>query len=354
MKFNEKGNYRELPVNEEEVRTCFENYKKEVLPSLEWSLHKEINYGNQYLFTLNNEHHKLNVFYKKKSDTTSLAPTGKNVDVVIPICHYIYSKYNNEGMQGINQSFNSFPRETFDLIIDYFDQKEDVKHTKKIIPNGENHRFNYRGESLVINYYTTKKLLLQGKANTLFSDIIYFLITCNYDSNEVLALEQSLHKTCFDSSLDIEGELKNKLPKAYNCLEEVHLKLIRPSLRNVLNSVKHDPDDNSCIAHSILRGVEQILKSYLLENNVEGIKAADSFYGFISRKEVQPCVSNKISQMYKQNAIVKLYNFYCNNRHVIEHTKAIGADTVIKTSQEAYTLVYDALDAINNFYDTVN
>ncbi len=353
MEYTNNGQYKGLPVIQSEVEDCFEQYIKDVMPTLTWSIVKDINNGKQYKFTFGENEELLNVYYTKNK-TATLTPTGTSNEITSQICNYIYGKYNNEGMKGVNEAFQKFPKGTYELIIEYFKKKTGVDCEEKKLSYGEQYIFRFRGENLVINYYANKgTLLLQGKANILFSEIIYLLITSGYNSSDILALEQLLHNKCFDDNIDVEKELKEKLPCAYGNLTEQHLKLIRPSIRSVLNGVDHGEDDNSCIAHSILRGVEQILKSYLFENDVEGICDTNSFENYISRKEVKKPVSDKITEPINQQAIVKLYCFYFANRHVIEHTKAIATDTVIRTCKEAYTLVYNALNAINEFYGAI-
>lgn len=353
MEYTNNGQYKGLPVIESEVIECFEQYRLNVIPELKWEFKKDIAHGKQYSFTLDDDTELLNVFYTKKN-TSTLTPTGLNNQIVIPICNYIYSKYNNQGLKGINESYSNFPKDTYDLIIEYFQTRKGVRAENKKLPHGEQNHYVFRGEHLVINYYSTsRRLVLQGKANLLFSEIIYLLITTGYNSSDILALEQTLHDKCFDSSIDVETNLKDRLPNAYDELSEEQLRLIRPSLRSVLNGVDHGEDDNSCIAHPILRGVEHVLKSYLYNQGVEEISSAKSFGGFVDKTEVKSAVSSKITEEQNQQAIIDLYKFYAGNRHVIEHANAMPGDTVIKTCHDAYTLVYDALGAIDTFYDTI-
>lgn len=294
-------------------------------------------------------------FYFNGDGTTTITPTGKNLEIstIIKALLEEECKYHNS-VQAKSFSFKNIPQEWVSKLVEYLTSLDGVKVEHKEVettPVHDCYQFTSRiGDKLTVNIYKTGTLTLQGKPAYLYSEAISLLSYCNDVSiDDIVDTVNSFHSIDVKTT-DVRDELKILLPRSYDNIDDMVLKLISPSIS--LRKVKMEIEDYSCYAFPALRALEGYIK-YLF--GIKGVTVGNAFYKIFNDTTLVPDISVKIGDTTYQTELERLYEYLKGNRHVLFHTEQILiGTTILEDKREADEIVNNVLNLIETSYTNIN
>jgi hypothetical protein len=288
-------------------------------------------------------------FYFNADQTTTIYPTGKNIEISTQIKTILESKYTYSIKEGKSYSFKKVPSRWRVDLVDYLKGLTDGSFELVTIesPKHERYKFvSHLGDSLIVNLYENGTVTLQGRPAYLCSEAISFLSYCKEVSVENIVDSVNCFHEIDIKSDDVRFELKGLLPKAYSNIDDMILKLLSPAIS--LRKLKIPMEDYSCYAFPALRALEGYIK-YLFDTE-GGVPIGHSFYKIFNNDKLLPNIAVQFN-IDCQKELERLYQYLKKNRHVVFHTEQMLLGTTILESKiEADEIVNDVLDLIETSY----
>lgn len=300
-------------------------------------------------------------FHFNKSGTTSIDIAGGNLREVKsqiaqfimedPSCSIgdIHSKSKNFVASNINfQDFTS--------IVDLLKESPYYRaHNREERGHYEVHKFtgSYNDEFVAHYYYTTNKVMLQGRPLILFNEIVSY-ITELIDLGEIPKLFNTFY------NVEIEKDHVESMYDTYfpnSCAEHP------PKLKKVLHQgiynlhLEGDMYDLSFLAFPGLRALEGHLKLIFSKFNIQLENNRFSMYNFdanVGKHKLDEESVNKIGDTNKIKYLERAYGYYNRNRHSLFHwgdpSNPIDQTRIIENMGEVKTLLVDTFQIIDEYY----
>ena len=251
---------------------------------------------------------------------------------------------------------NNINKDDFESILEIIEESHLYKETsrKQQLENSFIYQCKSKDdEKITINYYSNKKVVIQGRPLLLFNEIITMF-------SELIDFDEipKVFNDCYEIEIkkdDVMSQYEIKMPNSYNKNE---LKLKKVLLQAVYNTnIKGDMFDYSYLVAPALRALEGHIK-YVYKHN--SIIIGDKQIGIIFDNNN---IDNRhyLKNNYKTNLdnnkikyIEKAYNYYFINRHSLFHWNDVELpqdDTrIIENYGEAIRIINDILDLIDSYY----
>lgn len=293
-------------------------------------------------------------FYFNKSGTTTITPTGKNLEISSTLKVLLEESCNfNGSVQAKSFSFKNIPQEWVSKLVKYLTSLEGVKveyKEIKTIPVHDCYQFLSKiGDKLTINIYKTGTLTIQGKPAYLYGEAISLLSYCNDVSiNDIVDMVNIFHNIDVKTT-DVRAELKVLLPHSYDNIDDMVLKLLSPSIS--LRKVKIELEDYSCYAFPALRALEGYIK-YLF--GLKNVIVGNTFYEIYNSGTLVSDLVIKIGDTIYQKELERLYRYFRGNRHVLFHAEQILiGTTILEDKREADEIINNVLNLIETSYTNI-
>ena len=294
--------------------------------------------------------------YQKNDGTTTLTPTGSNMDLSSRFKEAIelrgYKTTSDVKSYTIFLTDDCI-RNVIDFLSglckDNYDMRED---TEKTI-----HQFvSVIGDKLTLTIFKDNKVLIQGKPLLLYNEFLsYISYSPKVEMNDIIKVTN----TFIDTNANVETtreKLAELMPTAYRGkVHDVIWKLFSPAL--VLIEGNKILEDYTCYVFPVLRALEGYLQFLLGEKNIIIDKKHD--FGTVFKPDssgsttfivINKYITQIGSQSYKE-VLEEIYNYFRMNRHVLFHVDQIFISTrMIEDKQEAVTLVYEIAKLIEDTY----
>ncbi|MCY8950052.1 viroplasmin family protein [Bacillus atrophaeus] len=209
-------------------------------------------------------------------------------------------------------------------------------------------------EKLTIIYYqTTNKLMLQGKAETIFSVTQTYVLEL-VNSEQIHEVLTSYYNIDVDKET-VENKYQFLLPNKNVVLSDKLENTLKQAVLNL--QLQGDMYDFTYLVFPAFRGMEGFLK-YVLDKHK--INSDDSFRKAFEEKAgmkrtycLKTTYHDKVGSPQKIKYVNKLYRYYKNNRDLIFHWDAYDQknDTTRMVSEKSWRdTITDALDLIDEYF----
>lgn len=294
-------------------------------------------------------------FYFNGDGTTTISPTGANTEISLTIKTILEERctYSND-TEGKTYSFKGLPLNWSNKLIEYLKtivEAEPVFNKSEKQPVHDVYRFTSSiGDTLIINIYTNGTVTLQGKPAYLYSEAISFLSYCESVSvDDIVDTINNLHDVDIKTE-DVRSEMEVLLPRSYENLDEMILKLLSPSIS--LRKIKMPLEDYSCYAFPALRALEGYIK-YLFR--MKSITIGHTFYRIFDNGVLSADIASRLNDDIFKQEVERLYMYLYNNRHAIFHAEQVLiGTTILEDKQEADEIVNNVLNLIETSYININ
>ena len=252
-------------------------------------------------------------------------------------------------------------RSDFQTIIDLLKEEYDqnLSITQQDVAHGISYSLslskkNRKKERVTVNYYETKKLMVQGKPDSLFSCIISF-VTELVDIEDIPNIFNQTFRLNIDKQ-NVQEEFQYYLPNSYDRFDQKMARVLHQAVYNL--SISGDMFDGTFLAQPALRVLEGHLKKIILEKRVISDNAYLKRFGFDffhqngSKYELD---SDHMGDCTPEEAkyLGRCYTFYHSNRHTLEHWDDPTAPldtTKLLDCAAAHDLIKRTLEVIDDYY----
>lgn len=354
VKENFKNSKKSIFIERDKIRELINEIGTNYWDNFSVSELKKIS-ENTYRYNLcvDNEKAMLNIYFNNDG-TTTISPTGKNLEISNQIKTLLESKckYLNTNF-GKTYSIKKLSEEWKKKLILFLSSLEKVTLENKDIdasPKYKSYIFTSNiGDKLTINIYENGTLTLQGKPAYLYSEAISFLSYCNDISlDDIIDSINTFHEVDIKIN-EVRNDMEVLMPRAYENIPETILKLLSPSIS--LRKINIELEDYSCYTFPVLRALEGYIK-YLFDN--KGITIGKNFAGIFKGDKLNQNIIAKIDNIDYQDELEKLYLYLKNNRHVIFHAEQILIGTkLIENKHEADEIINTVINLIETSYSNI-
>ncbi|CEQ21549.1 Uncharacterised protein [[Clostridium] sordellii] len=298
-------------------------------------------------------------FHLNLDGTTTIEDFGGNeVDIKKELAKFIKEKCQFKDNCS-NKWFvaNDIEKEDFDAIVEILEESEFYDKTIKKSEIKDGWIFQCRSkynEKLTINYYYSKKVVIQGRPLFLFNEAIT-MISELIDPAEI----PKAFNDCYEINIDKDDVITQYEIKMPNSYDKHSLKLKKVLLQAVYNTnIKGNMFEYSCLPFPALRALEGHLKYIYIANSVIIGKnpIGSIFYKNNSRFYMKEEYSSQIRTTEELNYIENAYNYYHSQRHTLFHwgdvecAYDIDETRVIENYGQAINLINDILKLIDNYF----
>jgi hypothetical protein len=296
----------------------------------------------------------LNVHLNK--GTVSFSFQGKNMILPKEIADCIKEKCTRGSLKHQTLSFGNVSDEDFQIIKEYLVDECKAEVLEQSVPHG--HKYSFTGknkDSLTAIYYQSKKLVIQGKQQFLFTDLIEIL--CQFVDFKSI-IEQQLKTFEIPGTVEESiAEFKELFPSSYSYLGQTLVAVISPSL--TFRKINISLTDYSSFVFPILRGLEGFLKKILDEYSIK--VSSDGFlvlfdinrnkFGGVESYSLKPEYNAKIKNSKISSVIVNIYIYFKQHRHGLFHVdQDIENTKVISNKNEADSVINKAIEIIEESF----
>lgn len=337
----------EICINEKDIKSLIESYKKENNTFNLYS-YSELK-GNKRVckFFINNQECRIDIWIKKSS--VKVIPT-KNPNYANKLIEFITKNTQNANISG-TQSVFQFSRSMLDYLLNKIDDEYYglITYTR----NENIIRFKgYNGDIVTFTYYENKnKAMIQAKPLVTFGIIVNILTEITDISiDEIIDINKTLANVNMPTD-KIREKMKNILKNSYTYLDEAILKSISGSM-TLLEQNDYSEDYTGHIT-GIFKALEGYLKKVLSKEFNYKIKKKQSFSMFYKDKgnKSEIDLDNNLTQDEK-DALNRLYSIYSDKRNVYLHSTVDPSQMrIIEKISEARNLADEILNKIESSYD---
>lgn len=306
--------------------------------------------------------------FPAKGGVCTISPNfGKEKEISVLIADYIVDNSgkvadSNPYKSGLSIDISQSEfKALYDLLKDYEDvlvDEERQEKDKQLFARLRSQRY---GDSIVITYYNTGKLVIQGKPLELF----YLVVELISDKND---LRKFISAETKSAGLNVNGDdvisdMKSSLGNAYDFLGNAH-KAILSSAYVFLRTEIIQTDSDLIMDYSVLffpaaRALEGYIFKLLVHNNVLHEEGENLGYYFKSPEDSKPLTlhSQYVSQIDNDtisDEINRLYKLYHKVRHQYAHATENDATTsIISDRKIADKFFKEIIENISKSYEII-
>lgn len=252
-------------------------------------------------------------------------------------------------------------REDFDAVVEILEESEFYEETITKSEHENGFMFQCRSkynEKLTIQYYSSKKVVVQGRPLLLFNEAIT-MISELIEPSEI----PKAFNDCYEINInkdDVTTQYEIKMPNSHN---KHPLKLKKVLLQAVYNTnIKGDMFEYSYLASPALRALEGHLKYIYKANSIslEKEPVGSIFYKDGNRYYMKAEYKSKFRESAEIDYVENAYNYYNAQRHSLFHWGDIECESdidvtrIIENYGQAINLINDTLKLIDEYYLIVN
>lgn len=303
-------------------------------------------------------------FHLNSDGTTTIEDFGgKEVDIKKELAKFIKEKCEFTDSDD-NKWFvaKDIAKDDFDAIVEILEESDFYQESIKKSEFQDGFIFQCKGkygEKLTINYYTSKKVVVQGRPLLLFNEAIT-MISELIDPSEI----PKAFNDCYDINInkdDVITQYEILMPNSY---DKHSSKLKKVLLQAVYNTnIKGDMFEYSYLTFPALRALEGHLKYIYMSNSIQLAKKEP--IGVIFRHDgskfyIKPEYASSIRSSNELKYIEEAYNYYHAQRHTLAHwghlecASDLDGTRVIENYGEAITVISDILKLIDKYFLIVN
>ena len=290
-------------------------------------------------------------FYITKKGTVKILPTGNRLSIDDSNCiiEYVCSK----GMDAkIDTKQFAFPcnRNTVDLLVSYIEKE--FSSLVSVANNGNIYKFKgYNHDEITFSFFpSTNKAMIQGKPLQVYNIVITYLsMFTELPFDIIVDINNEFHGTTLTLT-SIRDEMKNKLGKAYDYLDEALLKSLSGSF-SALKEKNIKEDYKGCIL-GVFITIEGYLSKILVRKFNYTISKNPKFPMFYKENGNSSEIDNDTNiELECKKHLIRLYRLYSNKRNVYLHATVDPANTpIISTLSEAQNIADEILEEISASY----
>jgi hypothetical protein len=289
----------------------------------------------------------LNIY--SKGSLTTLWPQGKNMVLANEVAEHIKATCIKGSTKPVCLSFGKVEVINFDLIRDFLTEECKATLTTQSISNGIKYTFvGIHQDSMALTYYDNRTLLIQGKQQFLYIDLIEILSeTLNYKDVITQQLKTIDVGTTIQETID---EFKQVFPTSHVYLGNTLISIMSPSL--VLKKLNVQLTDYSSLVFPMLKGLEGYLKLIFSEYNITITK--DGFGEFFNHDNLNKDTRAIINNGKIISLIENIYKYYKTNRHGLFHIDGnITSSRIISNQTEANVVINKVIEIIEMSHHTL-
>lgn len=286
--------------------------------------------------------------YRKKGGNFSHSEQGGWIAIAENCWRHLLTKYGMQMEHCVLPSISNVEKVDFEAFLDCFKDTDDYQINNRTLPSGAEYNVEIvdkQEAKVILTYYGSKKMLIQGSVTKLLVDIVSESIDVIPQADKLL-LDKILPPDLNGRALldiNIDAHIKNTEPFKGGKIE----KMINTSL--VLANSGIIVDDYSCFSTSILRALDAMINGKISQVDGPVLNYYDYFEGNSScgykmKESNNPFPDDTdLSQL-----LADAYTYYHNHRHPIAHTDHQNVETsCILTYEEAIMEIKDTLYLIN-------
>ncbi|HEY9827800.1 MAG TPA: type II toxin-antitoxin system RnlA family toxin [Stenomitos sp.] len=306
----------------------------------------------EYSLSLDGKMALIHFYYNNDGTTTITHKVGKNQDLSEDVARYIKENAIIDERKNFSLAFRGVKEDLFKMMLDYL--TDELKSEVVSFKDENGYRLiKIKGkfkDLLTYKHYDNGTLQIQGKPLYLYLETIYFL-TEFLELGNLIEAQSLLYKVKINPT-EISDELRAFLPRSYEYLDAVHIKVLTSAL--VLKKLDVPLDDYSPFAYPALRALEGYLKKLLAGKGItigrDGfgeLFAQNNLRAFILRQEYK----DRILCPATSTAVQDSYNYLHKHRHSLFHAGASSATTrIIDNKAEADEIISTVLSIIDDTY----
>lgn len=342
------------------IKECGIELWKELFQFISYS---KVGQAERLTYSVHDKQFKIDFFFKKDGSVT-IKPVGNQIATSQVLIEKIESKCFKNKHENASCTFANISDNTFKKLIAYFnaDDKIDMvsDEEKSTSPRHRAIQFQSKfGDKLFINRYQSKKVLIQGNPAYIFSQLMYFMsIQEDITEEDINARQKEIYKSNISVS-EARNILKERIPNAYDKLDEEIKKILSPSIS--LSNSNIEADEYSCYVFPALKGLEAFLLKLLLNKSIyvnpAATKGSGSYknFGAIFEKDsngqykLRKNIDIIINDSVYGSCVEEIYNQIVKSRHVYFHANQILMLTkMIFSKSEADAILSDVFELIDN------
>ena len=321
--------------------------------------------AERLVYKVNGNKHQIDAFFRNDGSAT-IKGVGNNNIYNSLFLNKLGTKCFQNKHENAQCTFNRISDDIFNKITDYLNQNEKVTLiSEEQVVNPEHKLLKYKsafGDKITIKRFANNTVTFQGNPAYLFSQLMYIMSMQDEVTEEEINEKQKEVYKANISVAETRNILKERLPNAYDKLEEEFKKMISPSIS--LSNSQIEVEEYSCYVFPILKGVEALLLKLLLNKSIiinpNAAKGSGEHKNFSeifepsvpgnksSRYVVLSKISTNISNPTYINCLEDLYNYLKQSRHVYFHANQILMMTrMIFDKSEADAILTDTLELID-------
>lgn len=299
-------------------------------------------------------------FHLKSDGTTTIEAFGGNaVNIKKELAKFIKEKCEFADSAD-NKWFvaKDIEKDDFDAIVEILEESDFYQETIKKSESQDGFIFQCKGqynEKLTINYYTSKKVVVQGRPLFLFNEAIT-MITELIDQSEI----PKAFNDCYDIDINKDDVITQYEILMPNSHDKHHPKLKKVLLQAVYNSnIKGDMFEYSFLTFPALRALEGHLK-YIYKFNSIQLGRKDPIGTIFNRDGSRFYIKSDYTSIIRSNDELKYieeaYTYYHAQRHSLSHwgylecASDLDSTRVIENYGEAVTVINDTLKLIDKYF----
>lgn len=323
-----------------------------------FSSFKKLSNQFRYSFFVDSVQQNLD-FYFRKDGSVTLVNVGTETQYTDRLRQEIVNRNIEKTTENTNCSFSRVSSESYNQLLDFLDHIEgiDLIEEKKFdAPKYDYLKFRSKfGDSMVISRFENGTLLFQGSPAYIMAQAMCFMAQKPEITEESLNQSHSdLYASPKRSVEEARDVLRNRLPYAYNKLDDLILKIMSPSISLLLSSSDIEFEDYCCYVFPVLKGLEAFLKQLLLNkgiflNDNKGFGLILDYDKNDARHYLKRSYRDSINDSVYVDCIEEVYHYFKQSRHVYFHANQVLIMTsMIESKCEADAIISDVLELIEN------
>ena len=291
-------------------------------------------------------------FYLKNDGSATIRTIGTNTTFSTKLKELVENKSFRNKHENATCSFIEIKEELFLKLIDYLESIEKISkldERRVASPPHLHYKFQSKfGDKMVLNHYDTGTLLLQGNPAYVFTEALYFMsIAPDIPIEDIIAQKNDVYKTKTTIS-EARQKLMDRIPNAYNKLDDVILKLLSPSIS--LSNADIEVEEYSCYVFPALKALEALLLDLLSKKGIAINARSNLSTAFIpdggtpGRHVLSPSSKNLIGDVTYEQCVEDIYNYFKKERHTHFHAnQVLSLTTMISDKTKADAILNDVL-----------
>ena len=290
----------------------------------------------------------LMIFYNKSGSTT-LTPQGKNTELGNSIALHIKDTCTKGSMKPVHISFPNIEQEKFDIINSYLIEECGATVIEQNVLNGKKYTFKgLNDDSINLTYFTNNTLLIQGKQQFLYLDLIEIL--SNVLDYKVVIEKQINTFDVANNINDTIDEFKMVFPSSHLYLGTTLVSIMSPSL--VFKKIDIELTDYAAFAFPMLKGLEGFLKKIFLDYGITITK--EGFGEYFNSETLYEGARNLINNGKIVSSVENIYKYYKRNRHGLFHIDGnVEVSKILDNKNDANSVINSVIEIIELSYITI-